>query len=314
MNRKSRNSMRSIRSTPTSSSQKLKRTCFVGLVFLAATFLGVACAEEVPPPQGVQKNISVEFTSKESCQPVVNYDLECLSAVLMRLVPEAGGDVVERCVKLSPEDRPANLFNFLSGNDVLRFMRASSGRWILQVRGIHDRSAEGGFDPCAAGADVERWLFWGETPDAIDFGAFEKSDAGVMGINLRVECRDCTQGCTTLGDVTCPARMPPAFCVPSDSQLTCGRTCQDDQSCFEGALECIFGDATNENGRCYPEGGDPQSSARTFCTPCTNASDCSDGYFCVGSDDNRFCARDCPASFCPRGATCNRLGDGLLQY
>lgn len=281
------------------------------LVVWSCAVVGVGCTP-VSIPEGRIGRIDVEFTPKESCLPVVNYQLSCLSAVQLRMVPESGGDVVERCITLDVDDRPTHLFNFMTGNDVLQNMHVAKGRWRLQVRGVHDTDVDAGFGSCDAANDADHWLFWGES-EVVDFDALIDSDAGVLQLNIRLECRDCQDGCGGLGSEICPARMPPAFCVPSDSQFTCARTCQDDQACFDASLSCVFEDG-DDNGRCAPDDGDPVTGEPMFCAPCDTAADCATGFFCVGTDGNRFCARDCPHHFCPRGATCNRLGAGLAQF
>jgi hypothetical protein len=81
-------------------------------------------------------------------------------------------------------------------------------------------------------------------------------------------------GCQGINDGQCVAELPESFCVPGVS-FQCGKRCDDDTDCFEGARTCL------PDGTC-----DTEEETGELCSPCLLvdgvAQGCNEGFACVG--------------------------------
>jgi hypothetical protein len=187
---------------------------------------------------------------------------------------------------------------------------SAKGSVTFELRGIHDVEASG-VDRCADVANFRHWLLWGES-DAFDLGALDK-EGGEHLVRIVVDCRDCgfacaagdCFGCQAMNEGQCVAELPESFCVPGVS-FQCGKRCDDDTDCFEGARTCL------PDGTC-----DTNEETGELCSPCVLvdgvAQGCNEGFACVGPPGatQGFCAMSCPETFCPSGTRCNRIGNNL---
>ena len=286
-----------------------------GRLFLLSTLLGVLATTALLPacpvtpiPQETPA-LSLQIGTRQSCGLFsgLDYDTACLYAVYIaaREVPSRQ-IVFERCVTL--EDRRAQLGQILRGAPIFEGGGLSGDRVVtFELRGLHDVDVD---DPCADAADVNQWLFWGES-DAVDLTALPP--AGVL-VPVVVDCRDCAFdcpggdcfGCQGLGVGTCSVAVPESFCVPGVS-FVCGKRCESDNDCFEGARRCT------EAKTC-----DTLETTGELCSPCflgeAGAVGCAEGFACVGPPgaSQGFCAESCPDTFCPTGTRCNRVGNNLI--
>lgn len=282
------------------------------LASLLATLLvtGAILACPTAPTPRPPVDLSLQLGTRQSCGLFsgLDYDTSCLAAVHIIARDEDTRQVVfERCVTL--DERRDQLGEILRGAPIFEGGGLSTDRVVrFELRGLHDRSVD---DPCDDTADVDQWLLWGES-DAVDLRAFDAPGGGTR-VPVVVDCRDCgfaceggdCFGCAGLGAGTCPVEMPPSFCVPGVS-FVCGKRCEVDDDCFEGARRCT------ENKTC-----DTTEPTGALCSPCSLqdgvAVGCAEGFACVGPPGatQGFCAEACPDTFCPAGTRCNRVGNNL---
>lgn len=275
---------------------------------LVLTLLG-GCTPPVTGGPDTPLALSLGLRPKGSCDiSPVQYRTECLAAVELIVVPEAG-EPQRSCHVLPSDARHATLADLLFADEPVVRLGTVTGRGpvVFQVRGIHEKGLLEGEDPCEAAASSQHWLFWGESVP-VDLDDDDALDA--LHVTLPIDCRDCSRGCESLGTPQCPAVLPPSYCVPFAAGFSCERRCDTDEECFEGALFC-----GEDTGRCDTESGEPKTlNTGGFCTPCGGAGDCDSGFSCVGSPNasEGLCTRDCPLNRCLSGATCRRLGAGLV--
>lgn len=256
--------------------------------------------------------VPIQLRAKGSCglSPVL-YDAPCLAAVEVSVRDRNGLLLSKHCEPIRP--RFASLADLLNAaTSTLSFATLSDqGAVRFRITGVHDAGAlaevsEKGI--CTNTDQPRHWLFWGES-DLIDLRQMELSDAGLLSIDLPIDCRDCAGGCANLATSQCPASMPLSYCVPYAVGLTCARRCDNDQECYEAQVTC-----NPETERCDPALGNPQSgNTGAFCFPCRFSSDCDLGYSCVASpgEEEGFCAPRCPENRCLDGAMCKRIGADL---
>jgi hypothetical protein len=262
-----------------------------------------------PDRSAIPVEVSVRFRRSCNGTDQQTYDTTCLAAV--RLVARTEGKNIVRCETI--DERPANLREFIRAETpYISFGTFTDrGEISLALQGLHDvRPGEDGgvSDPCASGADESTWLFFGESKP-VDLASFAVVDAGVTRkiIEIPIDCRDCTNGCETLGTPVCPVNRT-SFCVPASENLTCEKPCADDDACFEQALTCDL-----DLGRCEQDSAQPGE----FCEACTSDADCdAEGeYSCVGlpTESVGLCARTCPRTQCPNGSICKQLFHNLRR-
>lgn len=277
---------------------------------LAIALQGSACA---PPPLSQEPaQVALRLRVKGSCglSPVL-FDTQCLAAVDLQVIDERGRTRARTCVSVA--DRYEDLGALLSAaTPALQLGSIDSDEPVrFRILGLHDRGALSGGAPdtfCAAAEADAHWLFWGESA-AVDLSFVAEADGERYAIAIPIDCRDCQNGCATLGTPQCPATFPLSYCVPYALGLSCERRCDSDDECFEGAHVC---DA--DAGRCDPAEGHPETgNTGGFCYPCQSAADCDVGYDCVAETGQTegICVRRCPADRCLEGATCRRLGADL---
>ncbi len=269
-----------------------------------------ACTPSLPsrPAAG----LTLQIGTRQSCGLFsgLDYDTSCLAAVAVvaRSVPDRR-IVHESCVTLS--ERKAELGQILRGEPLIDVAGLSaSGVVTFELRGLHD-SGEPGVDRCADVANFRHWLLWGES-DPVDLGALDK-DGGSQLVRIVVDCRDCAFvcaagdcfGCQGIDETRCQAALPESFCVPGVN-FQCGKRCDNDGDCFEGARRCLA------SGTC-----DTVEQTGELCSPCAFVGGivdgCDEGFTCVGPPgaSQGFCAPSCPETFCPTGTRCNRIGNNL---
>jgi hypothetical protein len=289
----------------------MTRHVFALTLVALATLCPSCTGGEGPPPDRSAIPVEVSLRFRRSCNGTdqQTYNTTCLAAV--RLVARTEGKSVVRCEVL--DERPANLREFIRAEvPYIAFGTfADRGDITLSLQGLHDvRPGQdaGVADPCASGADESTWLFFGESKP-IDLASFAAVDAGVVRrvIEIPIDCRDCTNGCETLGTAVCPVNRT-SFCVPASENLTCEKPCANDESCFEEALTCDI-----ERGRCEQDTASPGE----FCAACTSDADCdAEGeYACVGLPTATvgLCARTCPRTQCKNGSICKQLFHNLRR-
>ena len=290
------------------------------VVVLAVTLLATACAPAASTSERAPVPLALRLRTKGSCGAFsgFSYDASCLAAIYVAVRDAAGPLISEECRPL--DDAPNDLGEFLLRPPALTFGGLSTNRSVVfEVRGLHDVGVSGDIAAlCDRPALTDHWLFWGQS-ERIDLATFDDTDAGSVGIEVLVECRDCSfacdaggcTGCAGIGVGTCPASFPTSFCVPANTGRSCETPCQDDGDCFDGALIC---NATTRH--CDPAAGAPSGGHGGLCARCRlgttgTAEGCDDGLSCVGSpgSDTGFCATPCPDFACARGMTCNHVAD-----
>ncbi len=268
------------------------------------------CPVELPPRDPAA--LSVQIGTRQSCGLFsgLDYDTSCMSAVSLVVRAYPSRKILkETCVPL--DERFSELGQILRG-DPLFDMTGLSAKDVVtfELRGLHDAGAAG-VDRCADVANFRHWLLWGES-EPFDLGALDKA-GGEHLVRIVVDCRDCgfactagdCFGCQAIEDDQCVAELPESFCVPGVS-FQCGKRCDDDSDCFEGARSCLA-DST-----C-----DTEEETGELCSPCVLvdgvAQGCNEGFACVGPPGatQGFCAMSCPETFCPSGTRCNRIGNNL---
>lgn len=269
------------------------------------------------PPGGAEPRepvpLSLSVRVKGSCDisPVL-YRTGCLAALEVRVDDLSGRTVARHCEPLEP--RFETLADLLTAPEpaVKLAGLTSLGTVVFRVAGIHDQGDLADAGPnalCARADETASWLFWGESePVALD--KLEAEDAGPLAVQVSIDCRDCAGGCATLGSSSCPADLPPSYCVPFTPGLSCARRCDADEECFEGSHVC-----DPESGRCNPRLGHPKTgNTGGFCFPCTSSADCDVDFACVAApgQSEGICALRCPENRCLDGATCKRLGAELF--
>lgn len=286
--------------------------CVVAVVAVFS-FVGVGCgpstAEARPPV-----SLSLQIGTRQSCGVFsgLDYDTSCLAAVYVAVrEPVTRQIVTEKCTTLSP--RKAELGEILRGEAVVDFSGISTtGSFVFEVRGLHDKGAAAGVDRCADADNDNHWLFWGES-DVVDLAAFNDKGGSLL-VPIVVDCRDCAFscpagdcfGCQALDTPACSADLPESFCVPGVA-FQCDKRCDVDDDCFEGARACL------PSGFC-----DTRDPSGGLCSPCALidgvVDGCGDGFTCVGPPGatQGFCASSCPQSFCVQGTRCNRRNNNLF--
>ncbi len=217
--------------------------------------------------------------------------------------------LLEECVNL--EQRRTELGQILRGEPLFNIAGLSADADVIfEIRGLHD-VAEPGADRCADVANFRHWLLWGQS-DPVDLRALDGAGGDTL-VRIVVDCRDCAFscpagdcfGCQAIVDGQCLAELPESFCVPGVN-FQCGKRCDDDDDCFEGARACLA------SGFC-----DTAEVTGELCSPCAVVDGvvdgCSEGFICVGPPNatQGFCAPGCPETFCPTGTRCNRIGNNL---
>jgi hypothetical protein len=265
----------------------------------------VACTPDLPPRPPVE--LALQIATRQSCGILsgLDYDITCLSALHVRVLDENGNQRDENvhCVEVSPPR--VELGELLRGEQIVRFGGLSTNATVsFEVRGLHNRAGSSAQELCENAANTDYWLFWG-TSAPVDLTQFDSGDAGSTTITIFVDCRDCACegedcfGCAGINEDTCPAELPPSFCVPTSA---CNKACQSDDDCFGGARACDL-----STGTC-----DTTTINGGLCSPCSDLAGCADGLSCVGRIGGpSFCAPSCPDTFCIGGTKCNRLGNNL---
>lgn len=282
---------------------------------LALLVLLVACPNTPPTPNPAIP-LSLQFVLRQSCGRITaaDYDTQCLAAVYVAVYDEAHVPIYDECEVI--DDPPDTMGALLEGRPILSFSKLSANKTVsFEVRGLHALDLDPA-DRASVCNDQNRdhWLFWG-TSELVDLAALDTPDAGRALVPLVVDCRDCSESCAagecfgclamdTDGSGTCHATpFPASVCSPT---AVCGRSCDDDDDCFDGALECV-------DDRCDVD----SAPTGALCAPCTaGAGDCADEHLCVGtssSDANGFCAPVCPDNLCATGTKCTRLGNGIVE-
>ena len=271
----------------------------------------VGCPVEHPPrpPAG----LALQIGTRQSCGLFsgLDYDTTCLSAisVVARDVTDRRV-VLEKCITL--DERRTELGQILRGEPLFDVAGLSTNAEVVfEIRGLHDLG-EPGADRCADVANFRHWLLWGES-DVVDLKALDENGGNTL-VRIVVDCRDCAFncapasdcfGCRGIDNAQCFAELPESFCVPGQN-FVCGKACDDDDDCFEGARTCL------DNGRC-----DTALETGELCSPCALVGGvvegCDEGFTCVGPPNASvgFCAPACPETFCPAGTRCNRIGNNL---
>lgn len=284
------------------------RALFAVLVAAAS----IACpgtGTTTPDPSPIPVEVGLRFRRSCNGTDQQTFDTTCLAAV--RLVARTEGEDVVRCAVI--DERPANLQEFLRAETpYISFGTFTDrGEITLSLQGLHDvrPGQDGGVvDPCASGADESTWLFFGQSKP-VDLASFAVVDGGTARkiIEIPIDCRDCVNGCETLGTPACPVNRT-SFCVPASENLSCGKPCADDESCFDSALTCDL-----DRGRCDEETAFPGE----LCASCTSDADCEAelDYACVGlpSATEGLCAQTCPRNVCPNGTICKQLFHNLQR-
>lgn len=263
--------------------------------------------------------VDIRLRLRASCGfDTAQYDTGCLQALMLIIHAERGGNERRFCEPLeTPPDNLQRLV-FAGTPQLITGALAGDGEVWFELIGLHDKNPDGadaGVQALCDDADnFENQLFFGRS-QRLDLGALQDGDAGAVLWEIPVDCRDCDEGCVQLGQPTCPIN-PISFCVPGTSSLTCERPCQNDQNCFEGAMQCV------------DESCDRTSVPYTgaFCDACASDDDCDPTgtldpamggvqTFCVGlpGATTGLCAPRCPAQFCSNGSRCNRLGNRLRR-
>lgn len=279
-----------------------------------------------PPAPGTTPDparLSIRLRLRQSCGfDIAEYDTSCLAAVQIELKKTLTGDLAGRgCAVL--DTRPANLQRFLFDDEphVSFGTLASEGEVIFEMRALHDKNLPPDAGPellCEDEGELfENWLIFGQSAP-FDLGQLQDADAGVVVVDVPIDCRDCTAGCSQLGQATCPTN-PISFCVPGSANLNCEKPCEEHEDCFEGALTCDV-----DAGTCIQASADVGRDY--FCKVCTSDEDClplpdddegffNFGTFCVGipGEPTGICAPRCPQNPCAVGTKCNRLGNRLRR-
>ncbi|HEY1097987.1 MAG TPA: hypothetical protein VGF99_03625, partial [Myxococcota bacterium] len=252
----------------------------VGVVAVVTGTIGACTVEPTPRPPA---SIALQVGTRQSCGVFsgLDYDTSCMSAVsvVARSVPDRR-IVLETCIDL--EQRRAELGQILRGEPIIDVAGLSTeGVVTFELRGLHDLG-DPGADRCTDVANFRHWLLWGES-DPVDLGALDV-DGGSRLIRMVVDCRDCAFsvdcpagdcfGCRGIDGAQCLAELPESFCVPGVN-FQCGKRCDDDGDCFEGARRC------RDDGTC-----DTAEQTGDTCSPCALVDGvvdgCNEGFTCVG--------------------------------
>lgn len=283
---------------------------YAGGLFLLMICFGSACGPE--PDVREPLRLPLQLRPKGSCglSPVL-YDASCLAAVEITMSDSRGRVLTTQCKPLDPGySSLADLLNAASPD--LSFAALSEqGSVRFRVKGVHDAGAlavESGKGICGRMDETRHWLFWGES-DLVNLRRQEGYEDDIVEVDLPIDCRDCSGGCTDLGTSQCSASMPLSYCVPFSLGLSCARRCDGDDECYEGQVTC-----SDETQRCDPALGNPDTgNTGGFCFGCQSSLDCDLGYSCVSEPGEMtgFCAPRCPENRCLDGAMCKRVGSGL---
>jgi hypothetical protein len=287
-----------------------QRTPLLTALLGAVVVVLAGCPVELPPRDPVA--LSVQIGTRQSCGLFsgLDYDTSCMSAVSLVVRASPSRKILkETCVSL--DNRFNELGQILRGDPLFDLTGLSAKNVVtFELRGLHDVGAAD-VDRCADVANFRHWLLWGES-EPVDLGALDKT-GGEHLVRIVVDCRDCgftctagdCFGCQGIGENQCLAELPESFCVPGVS-FQCGKRCDDDSDCFQGARTCL------PSGTC-----DTEEETGELCSPCVlvdgAAEGCNEGFACVGPPGatQGFCAMSCPETFCPSGTRCNRIGNNL---
>ena len=257
-----------------------------------------------------------------SCGDANQYDTNCLAAV--RLVARFGdSDNQQKQIRCSIiENTPSTLedFVFSEAPNLVMGMLSEHKEVSFEVYGIHNKWPEENAppieDPCEDADLPKTWLFFGRS-ETINLESITNSEKTYVELYVKIDCRDCTNGCATLNErddasniLICPVN-PTSFCIPTtngwNASLCSGQPCSTGSECFEDALQC------GTDGYCdvesYGEG--------EFCAICNETQSCDPGYTCVRPSGSAqgICAQKCPLDqWCPSATSCRRLGNNLLLF
>jgi hypothetical protein len=288
----------------------------------AALMLVCTSACQRPPPEPrPPAELALKFVLRQSCgnPDPLEYDTSCLHSVDFRVFDEERNTpVYSECRIL--DEVPTTMRALLNGDPIIDFSRLSTNSKVsFEVRGLHGVGLEASERQqlCANAVDNKQWLFWGES-DVIDLSKYDQVDGGVSPlIDIVVDCRDCFTddqdecasgqcfGCLAIDEEitgVCPAEFPLSVCAPA---VRCGKPCDNDDDCFEGALDCV-------DERCVPYA---EQETAGLCTPCVPGNGTCGDLACVGEpgDATGFCAPLCPTVSCVDGTKCTRFGNGIVD-
>lgn len=281
-----------------------------GWLLVALAWLGGGCGPQ--PDAREPLRLPMLLRAKGSCglSPVL-YDASCLAAVEVTVSDSRGRVLWTQCQPV--DSRFTSLADLLNAaSPTLSFAALSEqGSLRFRVTGVHDAGALAGVSGkgiCGRTDEPRHWLFWGES-DLINLRRPEGYEDDIVEVELPIDCRDCSSGCTNIATSQCSAAMPLSYCVPFSLGLSCARRCDGDDECYEGQVAC-----REDTQRCDPALGNPQTgNTGGFCFSCQSSLDCDLGYSCVAApgETTGFCAPRCPENRCLDGAMCKRIGAGL---